>query len=65
MVFRQVAVLFSNQEDETLRVLETVPMAPPVNAVLLVKEQLVTLTALYTAEIAPPVPLRALKLTQF
>ena len=65
VVLGQVAVLFWNKDDATVRVLEMVPMAPPVCAILLVKEQLVTSTVLYTAEIAPPVPLRALKLTQF
>ena len=65
VVFGQVAVLFSNHDDTTVRVLEMVPMAPPVCAVLPVNEQLVTLRVLCTAEIAPPVPLRALKFTQF
>jgi hypothetical protein len=64
-VFEQVAVLFSNKDDATVRVLEMVPMAPPVCAVLLVKEQLLTSTVLCTADIAPPVPLKASKLTQF
>ena len=65
VVFGQVAVLFLNHDDVTVRVLEMAPMAPPVCAVLLVNEQLVTLRVLCTAEIAPPVLLRPLKLTQF
>jgi hypothetical protein len=64
-VLRQVAVLFSNNDRMTVRVLESAPMAPPVSATLLKKAQSVTVTVLELADTAPPVPLKASKLTQF
>ena len=63
--FKQVAVLFSNEDDAMRSVPEVTAIAPPVTAVLLKKLQLETSTVLPSEHTAPPPELEAFAFRQF